>query len=367
MIREATLGDIPALVELENRSFDSDRLSERSFRHLLKKGNAALLVDAHAGRLRAYILVLFHRNTSMARMYSFAVDPAHRGRGLAKALIAEAERVALARGVVSMRLEVRADNAAAIGLYQALGYHQFAVHPDYYEDHMDARRMEKELAPHLAAHRTPVPFFAQSLEFTCGPAALMMAMKALNPTLTLDRMLELRLWREATTIYMTSGHGGCGPYGLALSAYHRGFDVAMYVRYDIDMFTHSVRNEEKKEVIRIVHEDFMREIDAAPGITVHERPITLAEMETGFRKGAIPVVLISSYRLTGDKSPHWIVITGFDEGFVYFNEPYVDSDEGETETTCIGIPIPRAEFERMTRYGRSRQHATLMIHKREQA
>ena len=229
---------------------------------------------------------------------------------------------------------------------------------------MDARRMEKALAPHLSAHRTPVPFFAQSLEFTCGPACLMMAMKALAPDLALDRMLELRLWREATTIFMTSGHGGCGPYGLALSAYHRGFDVAMYVRYDIEMFTHSVRNEEKKEVIRIVHEDFMREIDAAPGITVCERPITLAEMEAGFREGAIPVVLISSYRLTGDKSPHWVVITGFDEGFVYFNEPYVDVDEGETETTCIGIPIPRAEFERMTRYGRSRQHATLMITQR---
>jgi ribosomal-protein-alanine acetyltransferase len=364
MIREATLTDIPDLVMLENRCFTSDRLSERSFRHLLTKGNAVLLVDAQGGQLRAYVLVLFHRNTSMARMYSFAVDPAYRGQGLAKALIAAAEHAALGRGMVSMRLEVRADNAAAIGLYQAMGYRDFAVHPDYYEDHMDARRMEKALAPHLAAHRTPVPFFAQTLEFTCGPACLMMAMKALDPKLSLDRMLELRLWREATTIYMTSGHGGCGPYGLALSANHRGFDVAMYVRYDLDMFTDSVRNEEKKEVMRIVSEDFMREVDASPAIRVHERPITLAEMEAGFRRGAIPVVLISSYRLTGDKSPHWVVITGFDARFVYFNEPYVDVEEGETETTCIGIPIPRAEFERMTRYGRSRQYATLMISQR---
>ena len=364
MIREATLHDIPALVELENRCFETDRLSERSFRHLLKKGNATLLVDEAARKLRAYILVLFHRNTSMARMYSFAVDPEHRGKGLAKALVREAEKAALARGVVSMRLEVRADNAAAQGLYKAMGYREFAVYPDYYEDHMEARRMEKALAPHLAPHRTPVPFFAQTLEFTCGPACLMMAMKALEPKLKLDRMLELRLWREATTIYMTSGHGGCGPFGLALSAYHRGFDVEMYVRYDIDMFTGSVRNEEKREVMRIVHEDFMHEADAAPGITVFERPVTLAETEEGFRRGAIPLVLISSYRLTGDKSPHWVVITGFDERFVYFNEPYVDIEEGQTETTCIGIPVPRAEFERMTRYGRSRQYATLLISKR---
>jgi hypothetical protein len=51
----------------------------------------------------------------------------------------------------------------------------------------------------------------------------MMAMKALDPAMELNRTLELRLWREATTIFMTSGHGGCGPYGLALSAYRRGF------------------------------------------------------------------------------------------------------------------------------------------------
>ena len=40
----------------------------------------------------------------------------------------------------------------------------------------------------------------------------------LDPGLTLDRTLELRVWREATTIFMTSGHGGCGPDGLALAA-----------------------------------------------------------------------------------------------------------------------------------------------------
>jgi len=367
MIREATLGDIPALVELENRCFESDRLSERSFRHLLKKGNATLLVDDTHARLRAYILVLFHRNTSMARMYSFAVDPEWRGLGLAKALVREAEKAALARGVVSMRLEVRADNIAAQKLYASMGYREFAIAPDYYEDHMEAVRMEKALAPHLAPHRTPVPFYAQTLEFTCGSACLMMAMKALEPALKLDRMLELRLWREATTIFMTSGHGGCGPFGLALSAYHRGFAVEMYARYDIDMFTDSVRNEEKRQVIRIVHEDFMHEVDAAPGITVFERPITLDETEQGFRRGAIPVVLISSYRLTGDKSPHWVVINGFDERFVYFNEPYVDVEEGQSETTCIGIPVPRAEFERMTRYGKSRQYATLLISRRKKA
>jgi len=112
-----------------------------------------------------------------------------------------------------------------------------------------------------------------------------------------------------------------------------------------------------------VQEDFIREISRSD-IRMRDQPLTSDEMEKRFRAGAIPIILISSYRLTGDKSPHWVVITGFDDRFIYFNEPYVDVDEGETKTTCIGIPISRAEFERMTRYGKSRQYAALLIERK---
>lgn len=363
MIRLARAADVPALVEIENRCFDVDRLSERSFRHLLTRGNAVTLVDEEADMLRGYVMVLFHRNTSVARMYSLAVDPAWQGKGISRSLIAAAEAAALERGMVSMRLEVRSDNEIAQRLYRGLDYQAFATVADYYEDHADALRFEKELAPHLPANSSPVPFYAQTLEFTCGPASLMMAMKALSPKTRLDRTLELRIWREATSIFMTSGHGGCSPYGLALSARQRGYAVTLYVRNDPEMFVESVRNAEKREVIRIVQQDFIREIGRSD-IKMHAWQLASDEMERQFRKGAIPIVLISSYRLTGDKSPHWVVVTGFDARFIYINEPYVDVGDGETETTCIGIPIPRAEFERMTRYGKSRQFAALLIRTR---
>lgn len=360
MIRPASSADTAALVGLENRCFEIDRLSERSFRHLLTRGKAAFFVYEEQQQLLGYALVLFHQNTSMARLYSLAVLPECRGRGVAAALMQASEAGALQRGVVSMRLEVHVDNSSAIALYRKLGYQEFAVFPDYYEDHAAALRMQKPLAPHLAADRSRVPFYAQTLEFTCGPACLMMAMKALKPEIKLSRKLELRLWREATSIFMTSGHGGCSPFGLALSVYQRGLTPELYVPCAPEMFVDSVRNEEKREVIRIVQGDFLQQIRQLK-LPLHEQHLTLDALEKRFQQGAIPVLLISAYRLTGDKSPHWVVVSGIDEYFIYIHEPYVDSDNGQSETTCFGIPVARHEFERMRYYGSRRQYATLLL------
>ena len=363
MIRAARLDDVPALSRLETRCFDIDRLSERSFRHLLTRGKASLLVYVLDGELVGYSLVLFHQNTSMARLYSLAVVPECRGTGIAGILMAASEQEALLEhAVVSMRLEVHVNNTGAIALYRKRGYREFALVEDYYEDHAAAVRMEKPLAPNLAPNKSHVPYYAQTLEFTCGPASLMMALKALAPKTRLDRRLELRIWREATSIFMTSGHGGCSPYGLALSAFHRGMRAELFVRYDIEMFVKSVRNLEKREVIRIVQEDFLHEIRKLK-LPLKQRHLPMDEMEQRFHAGAIPLVLISAYRLTGDKSPHWVAVCGFDERFVYIHEPFVDVEEQKTETTCIGIPLTRTEFERMRYYGSTRQYATLMISK----
>jgi len=360
MIRKAQLSDLSALVSLEQKCFTIDLLSKRSFHHFITKGKASLFVFEEDSVLLGYSLVLFHQNTSMARLYSLAIDPSSRGKGIAVSLIDASESYALARGVVSMRLEVHVNNHAAIALYHKLGYREFDIYPDYYEDHAAALRMEKSLAPHLTPEISRVPYYGQTLEFTCGPAAIMMAMKSINPDLELSRHMELRIWREATSIFMTSGHGGCSPFGLALSASHRGLEVEVYTPADAVMFVDSVRNEEKREVIRIVQEDFLAEM-AALNIPLFEHHLSLKQMEKKFRQDVVPVVLISAYRLTGDKSPHWVVVSGFDERFVYIHEPYIDTNEGQTETTCFGIPVPRHEFERMRFYGSRRQYATILL------
>ena len=170
-----------------------------------------------------YALVLFHGRTALARLYSMAVAPEQQGRGLGRTLLQAAEVAALDGGAAVMRLEVNPSNAAAVALYRSAGYVDFGIYRAYYEDDSDALRMAHALVPRLQSIAWRVPHYRQTLEFTCGPAALMMAMKALDKRLRLDRRLELRLWRELTMIFMTSGHGGCGPHGLALAAWRRGF------------------------------------------------------------------------------------------------------------------------------------------------
>lgn len=362
MPRAATPDDIPALLAIENRCFSSDRLSRRSFRHLLTRGNAITLVEEDADRIRGYVLLLFSRGTSMARLYSIAVHPDFARCKIGDRLLEAAETVALERDCVSMRLEVRRDNPPSLNLFRRHGYRQFKEVLDYYEDHMTALRFEKRLVPQLQLDLVKVPYYQQTLDFTCGPAALMMAMKALDPTLELDRKLELRLWREATTIFMTAGHGGCGPYGLALSSYRRGFDLEIHVNEDGVFLVDSVRSPEKKEVMRLVQEDWIEELSRLP-VAVHRGSLGVDELRQKFETGGIPLVLISSYRIYGERFPHWVVVTGFDDHCIYVHDPFVDDENGETVTDSVNMPISHREFQRMARYGKVAQKAVLILYR----
>ncbi len=364
-LRPARPDDVSALVALENATFDSDRLSRRSFLWMLTRGKAALIVAEDAsGALAGYVLVLFHAGTSLARVYSLAVAAVARGQGLGERLMRAAEAAAVERQAVAMRLEVRRDNAGAIALYDRLGYRPFKVVPDYYEDHMEALRFEKVLHPtHGEGAAVDVPLFAQTTPFTCGPACLMMARAALDPDVALDARDELQVWREATSIYMASGHGGCGPLGLALAAWRRGLRAEVWLSQDGPLFTDTVRDPAKKQVIERVHEDFAAQV-AETDILLHPRSADEAVLTEAMAGGGLPLVLISQYRMAREKAPHWVLLTGYDDRFFYANDPDVDEDRHLTPTDCADVPIRRADFTRMARYGKSKLRAAVVVYPR---
>lgn len=365
---------MPALTALEERCFATDRLSRRSFQRMVQRDTALLLLAEDAqfvaneskavNSLLGYCLVLFHRGTSLSRLYSIAVAPEARGRHVAERLLAEAEREAAQRARIFMRLEVHVHNTNAIRLYEKLGYKPFGVYHDYYEDHGDALRLQKRILPypHDAEHRQ-IPFYSQTTEFSCGPACLMMAMASVTPHYLPNRSEELRIWRDATTIFMTSGHGGCGPHGLALAAWRRGYRARVIVNQEGPLFLEGVRRQEKKSVLVQVHEDFMEDL-ARTDVEVITASADIQTLRDAIAAGDIPLMLISTWRFDQRKSPHWVAITAIDDRFVYIHDPDVDEKEHRSAFDNQYLPIELPTFARSMQFGQQRLRAAVIVGRR---
>ncbi len=360
LIRNAQLTDIDALVVLETACFETDRLSRRSFKHWLAADHRALLVADVEKIVAGYILIIYHPGTRLARIYSIAVSSQYRGLGLAKQLMTAGEQAANEDGRLYLRLEVSVDNTPAIKLYETQGYQKFGIYRDYYQDHKDALRYQKRIRRYrdTLQHRS-VHWLRQTTPFTCGPAALMMAMHGINRAYQPSQEEEINLWREATTIFMTSGHGGCHPIGLALAAKRRQFSVEVWINQTTTLFIDGVRNEEKKQIVELVDTCFKRQA-AEQGITLHFANITQNELIAAFKAGAIPVILISTFLLDRKKAPHWVVMSGFDDDCLYMHDP--DPDDGrQSEIDCQFIPIAREDFDRMSCFGKNRLRTAVII------
>jgi ribosomal protein S18 acetylase RimI-like enzyme len=144
-IRDANRSDIAGLVTIETEVFASDRLSRASFVRMIDRPSAACRVALIDGVLAGYHLLLFRKGSAVARLYSIAVVPGFRGRGVAALLMDDAEAIARGRGSRRLRLEARADNAGAIRLYERRGYRLIRRIPGYYADGAEARCYDRDL------------------------------------------------------------------------------------------------------------------------------------------------------------------------------------------------------------------------------
>ena len=359
-IRAARQDDVERLVALEEESFSADRVSRRSFRRFISGRTDILLVASDRTGLIGYALVLFRRGTALARLYSIAVCSKARGRGIGAALLDASEAGALKRGAMMLRLEVREDNERAIKLYRERGYREFGRYEDYYEDHAPALRFEKILKFGLPERSRLVPHYVQTTEFTCGPAAMMMVMATFDRKARFDRAKELRLWRETTTVFMTSGHGGCEPVGIAVSLAKRGYDAEIFASQRGPYFLESVRNTDKREVMELTQKEFSAEAKQL-GVRRHQRGLKAAEIAAMTDNGALAIVLVSGYRMFDERFPHWLVVHGHAGKHLFVHDPWVDPDFFENSAAAMNLPIPMKEFDRMAQYGRNRLRAAVIV------
>ena len=145
-LRSGRRGDLDALIALERDFFTADhQISRRGFRHFIVSPKSALIIAEIGGKVAGCALVLYRHGSKRARLYTIAVSAEFQRRGLARLLLAAAETNALCRGCRTMRLEVRADDAGAVALYESSGYRLFGRRPRYYDNRIDALRFDKPL------------------------------------------------------------------------------------------------------------------------------------------------------------------------------------------------------------------------------
>ncbi len=134
------------LARLDEACFPApERWSAAAWDGELRAGDRIIGVRRVGGRLVAAATVQVVAGD--ADLHRILVDPAHRGRGLARDLLTEmVDRASRRAG--RMLLEVRPDNLAALALYRGAGFAVIARRASYYGPGVDALVMELALVSH---------------------------------------------------------------------------------------------------------------------------------------------------------------------------------------------------------------------------
>ncbi|MBI1364150.1 MAG: hypothetical protein GC134_09215 [Proteobacteria bacterium] len=198
-------------------------------------------------------------------------------------------------------------------------------------------------------------YYAQTTEFTCGPACLMMAMKMLDPGYVLRREDEFSIWREANSIFMGDGHPGCAPHALGLAAMNRGLDIQLWLWNTDDLFSDWTRKQSHKNIM-LMMEGHDKSRAEKEGLSAENRRFGLSDLQLARKEGYVPIVL------TADGiEAHWMVITHMDTDTVYVHEPFIDVEENQQLADCVNMPIAQKKFREMIRYGRRDAQAAILV------
>jgi ribosomal-protein-alanine N-acetyltransferase len=151
-----TVDDAPRCADLERAIFadESPWPVEAFVAEIGSRTNRYIGVRDEAGVLVGYagISVLGRVGGYECEIHTIAVDPAHRGSGLGRALLRALLDVADERDAETF-LEVRTDNDAAISLYESVGFERLGLRKGYYQPvGADAYTMRRP--PHGARPRS---------------------------------------------------------------------------------------------------------------------------------------------------------------------------------------------------------------------
>ncbi|HEL3819187.1 GNAT family N-acetyltransferase [Stenotrophomonas maltophilia] len=124
-LHESPAAFLSTLAEAQNGSADVMRaqLADLGTRYF------GTFVDGMLVGFLRYVRPVRMARRHVAAVHSVYVGAGHRGQGLARQLLLAAFAAARAEGIESLTLTVLADNAAARGLYESLGFSAFGTEP----------------------------------------------------------------------------------------------------------------------------------------------------------------------------------------------------------------------------------------------
>lgn len=143
--RVANAFDLPVFVSLDKELFPYSPWSTSQYKEEFSSPTRHFVVAVDAEQNIVGYAGVFAPGGAEADVLTVGVIPFQRGKGIAKALMALITDWAKKQGSIAMMLEVKVDNAEAIGLYQSLGYSQLNIRKDYFGAGLDALVMRLEL------------------------------------------------------------------------------------------------------------------------------------------------------------------------------------------------------------------------------
>jgi hypothetical protein len=106
--------------------------------------------------------------------------------------------------------------------------------------------------------------------------------------------------------------------------------------------------------------DFEQKISET-AIRTHRKRMGLTDLKEIIKKGGVAIVLITTYHFYKSRAPHWVVVTAYDEGFVYIHDPDQEWDH-DTVISRVHVPIPEDQFMKISRWGKSKSAATVVVY-----
>ena len=144
--RVATSFDLPVFVSLDKELFPYSPWSASQYKEEFSAPTRHFVVALDDEQSIIGYAGVFAPGAAEADVLTVGVVPNHRGKGIARQLMALITDWAHKQGSTAMMLEVKVDNAEAIGLYESLGYSKLNTRKDYFGPGLHALVMRLELS-----------------------------------------------------------------------------------------------------------------------------------------------------------------------------------------------------------------------------